>query len=134
VIVKDRVTGSVDRVSVGPGGVQANGNSISASISDSGQVAAFQTTATNLGVTDSNGQPDTFVRNRATGQTVCASVTPGGATGNAGSYALHADENTGVHRLASNLIAGARRLPTSSGLHGAGQRRSGGTVETTATT
>jgi Tol biopolymer transport system component len=79
VFVHDRATGVTDRVSLGPGGVQAlGGASVSPSISDDGQFVAFTSGATNLVADDTNGASDIFVRDRQTGTTTRASVATGG--------------------------------------------------------
>ena len=48
IFVRDRQTGITERVSVGPGGVQANSASEFASISADGRFVAFASIATNL--------------------------------------------------------------------------------------
>jgi hypothetical protein len=64
VFVRDRVAGVTERVSVGPGGVEAKGSSSQAAISADGRYVAFTSFATNLFTDDTNGQPDVFVRER----------------------------------------------------------------------
>ena len=48
VFVRDGVTGVISRVSVGPGGQDANGRSAHPAISDDGRWVVFESTATNL--------------------------------------------------------------------------------------
>src|SRR5262245_7829133 len=48
IFVRDRVNGITERVSIGQGGVQANGTSDSAVISNNGQFVAFRSEAFNL--------------------------------------------------------------------------------------
>ena len=55
VYVRDTVAGRTTLVSVGPGGVIGNGDSFEPTVSTSGNVIAFTTTATNL-VPDTNGE------------------------------------------------------------------------------
>jgi Tol biopolymer transport system component len=64
VFVRDRVSGTTLRVSVGPGGVQANSGSgnYGPAISANGQHVAFDSTATNLVAGDTNKVIDVFVR------------------------------------------------------------------------
>ena len=62
VFVHDRRTGTTRRVSVGPGGVQANGGSTRAAISADGRLVAFHSVASNLVPGDTNGESDVFVR------------------------------------------------------------------------
>lgn len=55
VFVRDRQGGTTTRVSVGAGGMQANGPSRAPSLSPDGLTVAFESTATNLVVGDTNG-------------------------------------------------------------------------------
>lgn len=66
VFVHDRELGSLERVSVGPSGVQANGHSRWPVISDDGRYVAFASSADNLiGVeADANNLEDVFVHDR----------------------------------------------------------------------
>jgi hypothetical protein len=81
VFVRDTVAHRTFRVSVGPGGRQANGPSWGGSISASGQYITFQSDASNLTLhPDTNGVADAFLRIR-TGtpfRTVRVSITPSG--------------------------------------------------------
>ncbi len=54
-----------ERVSVGPGSAQANGDSGSASTSSDGRLVAFVSEASNLVPGDTNGQDDVFVTSAA---------------------------------------------------------------------
>ena len=65
VFVRDRQTGTTRRVSLGPGGVQGDGDSVGAAISADGRFVAFESDATNLVPGDTNGAPDVFVRSLA---------------------------------------------------------------------
>lgn len=80
------------RVSVGPSGVQANGDSgehtaaipygsgeHGVAISSDGRWVAFQSLASNLVVGDTNDQEDVFVHDRQTGATTRVSVSSAGA-------------------------------------------------------
>lgn len=65
VFVRDRQAGTTERVSVGAGGVEANGASSSkVGISVDGRYVAFTSIASNLVAagTDTNGVDDVFVR------------------------------------------------------------------------
>ncbi|MEM9379917.1 MAG: hypothetical protein AAGB93_08185 [Planctomycetota bacterium] len=78
---------STERVSLGPGGVQANLNSgggfgRTISVSDSGRFVAFTSDASNLVAGDTNGQQDVFVRDRQAGTTTRCSVGDAGQQGN----------------------------------------------------
>jgi len=86
VFVRDQLVGTTTRVSVGPGGVQANGAAWFPAISADGRWVAFESWASNLVAGDTNGQYDVFVHDRLAGTTVRVSVGPGGAQGNLGSW------------------------------------------------
>ena len=59
--------GTTERVSVGPGGAQGNGDSGAPAISADGRFVAFDSLATNLVPGDTNGAHDVFVRDRQSG-------------------------------------------------------------------
>ena len=109
VFVRDRQTGTTRRVSVGPGGVQSDGNSQFPALSADGRFVAFWSQATNLVPTDTNGTADVFVRDRQKGTTRRVSLGPGGAQGNDSSYdpAVSADGRfVAFSSDASNLVPG----------------------------
>jgi Tol biopolymer transport system component len=54
--------------------VQGNAESTNSSISADGRLVAFDSAASNLVPGDTNGRPDAFVHDRATGTTSCVSV------------------------------------------------------------
>jgi len=64
VFVRDRPTGRTERVSVGPGGAQADFRGSSAALSPGGRVVGFMTNAGNLVPGGTNGVGDVFVRTR----------------------------------------------------------------------
>ncbi len=111
VFVRDRLSGTTERVSVDSGGAEGNFSSSQASISADGRYVAFQSVANNLVVGDMNGSDDVFVHDRQSGTTERVSVDSGGAEG---------DDSSGYHGLsisadgrlvafeayASNLVAG----------------------------
>ena len=84
VFVRDRRTGVTERVSLGPKGVEGNGDSnflgisTAPAISDDGRYVAFKSEATNLVKGDRNGLTDVFVRDRAAGTTELISADGGG--------------------------------------------------------
>ena len=88
VFVFDRTLLVTQRVSVGPGGVEADNASVTFghAVSDDGQVIAFESTATNLVVGDTNGARDVFVHDRGTGITTRVSVDSAGAEANGASH------------------------------------------------
>jgi len=82
VFVHDRLTGTTERVSVDSAGAQANGDSLTPSISADGRYVAFTSGASNLVVGDTNGFIDIFLRDRLTGTIERVSVDSAGAQGN----------------------------------------------------
>ncbi len=102
-------TGAVERVSVGPGGAEGNGNSFSPCISADGRFVAFHSLATNLVANDTNAARDIFVHDRQSATTERVSVGPGGAQSNADSrYAACSADGRHVAFIsfASNLVPG----------------------------
>ena len=93
VFVHDRQTGVTERVSVGPGGAQANGGSFFPDITPDGRFVAFGSGASNLVAGDDNEDPtsptasieavgrDVFVHDRQTGVTERVSVASDGTQG-----------------------------------------------------
>jgi Tol biopolymer transport system component len=109
VFVRDRLTGSTERVSVDSAGVQGDQDSFFPSISADGRFVAFESFATNLVAGDGNGTIDVFVRDRLAGTTELVSLATGGAQGNSSSYfpSISADGRlVGFTSSASNLVAG----------------------------
>lgn len=81
VFVRDRASGTTERVSVSSSAVQGDNHSFDGSLSDDGRFVAFHSQASNLVPNDTNPQGDVFVHDRALGTTTCVSVDPSGATG-----------------------------------------------------
>jgi Tol biopolymer transport system component len=107
VFVFSRGTGQVSRVSVGPSSQEANGGSITPSISGDGRCVAFASAATNLGFVDTNRKTDIYVA--CDGEVTCrASVNSAGVEANGDSF-LPALNNDGTivafKSLASNLVS-----------------------------
>lgn len=67
------------RISVGPGGVEANGHSWRPDISSDGRWVTFTSTATNLVVNDTNGEDDIFLYDRIASSVTRVSVAASGA-------------------------------------------------------
>jgi hypothetical protein len=109
VFVRDRWTNTTERVSVGPGGLQGNGGSLTGVISANGRYVVFFSAANNLlgpGI-DTNGVQDVFIHDRQTGITERASVGPGGLQADAQSlgYSVSADGRfVGFSTQATNLL------------------------------
>jgi hypothetical protein len=81
VFVRDLAAAKTERVSVATGGAQGDLASGWPSISADGSVVAFDSAATNLDANDLNRSWDVFVRDRARGTTVRASVSSRGIMG-----------------------------------------------------
>lgn len=76
---KDLNSGATSRVSAGPTGIGANGDSIQPSVSDDGRYVAFLSSATSLAATDGNGAAqDVFVKDMVTGGVSLVSTDPAG--------------------------------------------------------
>jgi Tol biopolymer transport system component len=86
VFVRDRQTGTTERVNLGPNSVEANGDSFYPSISGNGRFVAFGSLASNLVANDTKGSYDIFVRDRQTSTTTRVSVASGGIQSAGGSY------------------------------------------------
>jgi cold shock CspA family protein len=87
IFVHDQQTGRTERVSLGQGGAQANGDSYDTAISTDGRFVAFDSYASNLVPRDTNGADcgsdpecgqDVFVRDRRLGTTEMVSLRPNG--------------------------------------------------------
>jgi Tol biopolymer transport system component len=87
VFVRDRQTGTTERVSVAGGGDEGDGGSGGPSISSDGNLVAFTSGASNLVDGDDNGDGDVFVRDRAGGDTERVSVDSAGEEVNGASSA-----------------------------------------------
>ena len=86
VFVRDRLTSTTTRVSVGADAVEANGESQWGAVSADGRLVLFASTATNLVPGDTNGAMDVFAHDRATGETRRVSVTSTGAEAHGESF------------------------------------------------
>src|SRR5262245_2345389 len=113
VFVRDRLTGTTERVSVSSTGAQANGNSGllngmgGPSISADGRYVAFDSEAANLVKGDTNGAIDVFVHDRLTGTTERVSVASDETQANGDSThpSISADGNRVAYgSFASNLV------------------------------
>jgi WD40-like Beta Propeller Repeat len=75
VFVRDRTTGTLERVSVRSNGAQANGLSTRPAIDAAGNLVAFDSSASNLVSGDTNSELDVFVHNRTNNKTQRVSVS-----------------------------------------------------------
>jgi Tol biopolymer transport system component len=109
VFVRDRMAQVTRRVSVGPGGQQANSESAEPEISAHGRYVAFVSDASNLVAGDTNNKWDVFVRDRRVQETRRVSVGPGGQQSNGPSFdpAISAHGRFLAFRSrATNLVTG----------------------------
>ena len=109
VFVHDRQSGTTQRVSVGPSGVQANGFSVGPTLSADGRFVAFNSMPPTWCRVDTNGRVDVFVRDRQAGTTRRVSVSSDGAPGDGRSSraAISADGRfVAFNSVATNLAPG----------------------------
>jgi Tol biopolymer transport system component len=109
VFVKDRSTGTIERVSLTSNGAQANLASVSVAISGDGRFVAFSSSASNLVANDNNGAQDVFVRDLQAGTTERVSVTSAGVAANGNCYHPSISKDgrfVGFDAEASNLYVG----------------------------
>src|SRR5438309_6076589 len=113
IFVRDRLTGTTERVSTSSSGAQANGSSGllngmgGPSISADGRYVAFDSETSNLVKGDTNGAIDVFVHDRLTGTTERVSVASDGTQGNGSSTdaSISADGNrVAFGSFANNLV------------------------------
>jgi Tol biopolymer transport system component len=109
VFVRDRKLQVTQRISVGPGGQQANAESFEPAISAHGRFVAFYSYASNLVAGDTNNNYDVFVRDRKLQVTRRISVGPAGQQANDDSrepvISAHG-RFVAFESVASNLVAG----------------------------
>lgn len=87
VYLHDRTTGATTRVSLGPGGAQANAASAAPRLTSDGRYVVFESTASNLVAADTNGVVDVFLRDTQTSTTARVSVSSAGAQSDAAATA-----------------------------------------------
>jgi Tol biopolymer transport system component len=107
IFVRDVAASATTRVSVSSSGVQANNRSVRGSVSQDGRMVAFSSSADNLVPSDGNNRADVFVRDRANGTTLRASVNDNGWGGNgtSGDPEISGDGNLVVFdSVADNLV------------------------------
>lgn len=85
VFMRDRYTRQTERISVTSQGGQANHASVHSSVSQDGRFVVFESLATNLVPSDTNGKPDVFLHDQLTKGTWRISVSAGGVQGDAAS-------------------------------------------------
>lgn len=110
VFVRDRDTGTTERVSVSGDGSEGNAGSQGipmVSLSGDGRLVTFASTASNLVAGDTNGRADVFVRDRDEGSTLLASVAPDGMQGDRPSQgaSISADGRTLTFHSEATVLA-----------------------------
>ena len=109
IYLRDLVAGTTTRVSLASDGSQADGASDGPTISDDGQIVAFDSVATNLVTGDTNGVRDVFVHEIATGTTSRVSLAADGTQGDADSWEPTLDASGATVAFTSSattLVAG----------------------------
>ena len=116
-VVISGCTGKTTRISVNSSEVEANAASFASSVSGDGRYIAFDSIASNLVPSDTNGVSDIFVRDRSTGLTTRVSVSSTGGQANGESY-LPSISSDGRYiafsSAASNLVPGDTNADASS--------------------
>jgi Tol biopolymer transport system component len=112
VFVRDRQTGTTERVSVDSQGVEGNGFSglYGIALSGDGRYVAFESRANNLVPGDTNGFRDIFLRDRVRGTTDLVSLATDRKQGNGNCYhlAISIDGRfVAFSSLATNLVPGS---------------------------
>ncbi len=95
VFLRDLETGTTVRVSQTPAGVGGDQISWNPDVSDDGRFVAYRSSASNLGFNGGN-KNDVLVWDRTTGETVAASLPPGGAVGTTDGPFISGDGGTVV--------------------------------------
>lgn len=109
VFLHDRQTGNTKRVSLNSLGAQCNGYSDSSVVSADGSLIAFDSSATDLVLGDTNGFRDVFLHDRLTGKTTRVSVDSAGTQSDRHSFdpSLAANNRfVAFASLATNLVPG----------------------------
>jgi uncharacterized repeat protein (TIGR01451 family) len=109
VFLRDREAGTTDRVSVGAGGIGANGFGVEPTITGDGRFVGFTSDATNLVGSDTNGEVDVFLRDREAGTNELLSVSSAGEQGDDSSFQpdVSADGHVvAFASIAANLVPG----------------------------
>ena len=121
IFVRDRVPGALERVSLNDAGVEGDDWSLGPAISSDGRLVAFSSLATNLVIGDNNFDFDVFVRDRAAGTTVRASVRTDGTEGglSLGSFnvAMSADGSVLAFASEADLVPGDTGFPVDVFVH-----------------
>lgn len=109
IYVKNRNTGSIERVSTTNDGAESSGYSFDSSISGDGRFVAFISTATEFDSADQNGTQDVYVKDRMTNRIVRASANATGASADSFSQSPKMSSSgqfVTFSSAATNLVAG----------------------------
>lgn len=109
VFVRDRSSGTTERLSVDSSGGESNGNSDGLGISADGNFVAFSSDGSNLVTGDTNGVSDVFIHDRTSGLTTRVSVDASGVEANGNCYGVTITfdgKSVSFSSLATNLVAG----------------------------
>ncbi len=109
IFLRDRVAGTVSRISDSPRGGEANGESFDPAISSGGRFVAFESFASNLVAGDTNLAEDVFLYEDGTGSIDRDSVSSRGDQGNDWSYSPAVSAHgrfIAFGSSASNLVRG----------------------------
>jgi uncharacterized repeat protein (TIGR01451 family) len=113
IFVRDRLTGTTERVSVSSAGRQGDADSgllngmAGPSISADGRFVVFDSEATNLVKGDTNGTSDVFLHDRLTGATERVSVSSTGAQASGAEGTISADgKRVAFTSFSDNLVPG----------------------------
>jgi Tol biopolymer transport system component len=120
IFLRDRLSGTTERISVATGGTQSNEYSTEAAVSLDGRFVVFHSGATNLMGSDTNFRPDVFVRDRLLGTTTCISNgSVGGFSSGGGSYASMSSDGRFIayHSDGPDLVPGDTNFTTDVFVH-----------------
>jgi Tol biopolymer transport system component len=85
IFVRSLTGATTTQVTKTSGGTQGNNDSYDPAVSSTGRYVAYESRATNLGITDTNGTRDIYLTDTSTGAITRVSVGAGGAQGDAAS-------------------------------------------------
>jgi hypothetical protein len=105
--LRDRQTGTTERVSLGPNGEEGDGDSWKPIVSSDGRYVLFTSAAANFTPFDDNGAWDVFLRDRVAGTTKLVSALPNGYPPS--SRATRSTSSTASTTTSSSSCATCRR-------------------------
>jgi Tol biopolymer transport system component len=115
VFVRDRLAGSIERISRGLNADESDGDSALPALSADGRYAAFISDASNLVQADTNNATDVFVVDRSTAGTVRVSVGDFGEELGGGAYSPISVSDDGC-RVAFSVVVGVRLYDCTTGV------------------